>query len=190
MTENRLPNPPPGLIASAGERFFSEGGPVWVELEVFGDQLGRLRAFAQARGVTEAEALRLVLPAGLAFMADQQVLQVTGEMGGHSAEELERLLRRHVELEADYAVLKHRLWLALQDNQTMSLRDGTLSKSVQSLQLLAEKLRSDVAQLQAENATLQSQVAAHIAPPVSTAPPPRSWTDRLARFWRGRDNQR
>jgi cell division protein FtsB len=105
-------------------------------------------------------------------------------MGGHSAEELERLLRRHIEVEADYAVLKHRLWLALQDNQVMSLRDGSLSKSVRSLERVIDKLHSYLAQLQAENTSLRSQTMADSTPgPADPAGAPRSLRKRLSRFW-------
>lgn len=180
----------PGLIESARERYFPAGGPERIELEVFADLRARLAAFAQARGLHEADAIRLALAAGLAFLSDQQSLSAAGAMDGHGAEELEGSLARHVALEADYAVLKHRLWLALQDNQTMSLRDGALSKSVQGLQALVNKLKGDIAALQAEKAALQASQTATLFPPVpASTGQPGKLRERL-RDWLRRSRER
>jgi hypothetical protein len=181
MTETTEGKPEPGLIAAAAERYFPEGGPEQVQLPLFADLRERLTEFAAARGLDKAEATRMALAAGLAFLADQQTLQAVDDAAGHNAEELERLLARHIAVEADYAVMKHRLWLALQDNQTMSLRDGTLSKSVQGLRALVNKLKRDIATLEAENAGLRAQLAAapESAPSAPAEPPPDGWLRRV-----------
>jgi hypothetical protein len=43
-------------------------------------------------------------------------------------------------------MMKHRLWLALQANQTMSLRDGALTATIEGLRILLERLKAKLAE--------------------------------------------
>lgn len=104
-----------------------------------------LAQVAATRALDEQDSLRLALGAGIRLLTAEQALRVPSAVGGHPGEEVDRFLRRRIELEGEHAVLKHRLRLALQDNQAMPLREGALTATIAGLERLVERLRAEVA---------------------------------------------
>lgn len=183
------PNDPPrsAFLNQAANRFFPDGGPAKQEVELDPEQLKRIQALAESHGTTEAEAIQLAITTGLAFLAAERALQVAAAVGDHNPAEVERLLKRHIEIEGEYAVMKNRLWMALEDNKIMSFRDGALAGNVIGYQQVMQRQKGEIAALQAQVADLRSKIPADGAAPVTgsdSARPGGFWQRLLKRLRR------
>jgi len=163
----------PLILVSAANRFLSDGKPQKVEVELSPDLLKRLRDLGQEHGLAEGDAIRMAVAAGVAFLSAERAVRTASGIGERSAEEVEKLLARHIELEANYAVMKNRLWLAMQDNQAMSLRDGALTATIEGLRNVVERLKAELAEAQKLGATTPAHSHQETRPVASLANAPR-----------------
>ncbi len=106
----------------------------------------RWRAFWEAHGLSEIEGLLYFLSMGAAYAEGQAVLAGVAA-GTHPAEEVERLIRRLIELEGRYAVMKFRLFQAEQALQRWELSHGAIETMSAGLQEVVRRLQEENAQL-------------------------------------------
>lgn len=138
----------PSILEEAAERFLWDGEPRKITFDFSREHLERLRRVAERNGLTEDEALRMVLGAGLAHFTTGNGSDTKSDRT--QQDQLTRMRSDFMSLEANYAVMKHRLWLALQDNQTMSLRDGALSATIKGLKGVIDRLKAELAEARAQ----------------------------------------
>jgi len=146
MIEQDDPSGQSDILQDAAKRFLADGPPQKAEVEIAASLLGKLNDLAASRGLTETEAIQMAIAAGLVSLEQGEVL-LDGPPGGDDRAQVhERNRARLIELQGSYAVMKYRLWLALQDNKVMSLRDGAMIMTIKRLQKLVERLKGELAE--------------------------------------------
>jgi hypothetical protein len=87
-------------------------------------------------------------------------------------------LRRQIEIESMYAVLKQRAYVWMKDNQTMDIQTGALHTTVAGYRALTDRLKeenqtlkTELKQLRQQSALPTSQAAAPVIAPVQPDPP-------------------
>ncbi len=115
-------------------------------IEVDEETARRWRAFWESRGLSETEGLLYFLGLGAAY-AEGHVILSGVAAGTHSAEEVERLIRRLVEMEGRYAVMKFRLFQAEQALQRWELSHGAIETMSTGLQEVVRRLQQENARL-------------------------------------------
>lgn len=173
MTEPENSSNQPEILQDAARHFLSDGTPRVAEVELAPDLLNKLQALAEARELTEAEAVLMAVAAGLSFLSGEGGSASEPGTGGQNSDEGASLRSRLVKFEASYAVMKHRLWLALQANQTMSLRDGALTAAIEGLRNVVERLKAELAEAQKLGATTPAHAHQETRPVASLANAPR-----------------
>ncbi|MFN3929844.1 MAG: hypothetical protein ACK4OK_09460 [Thermoflexus sp.] len=115
-------------------------------IEVDEETAQRWRSFWASRGLTDIEGLLYFLSLGAAYAEGHAVL--TGvATGKRSAEEVERLIRRLIETEGRYAVMKFRLFQAEQSLQRWELSHGAIETMSAGLQEVVRRLQEENARL-------------------------------------------
>jgi len=115
-------------------------------IEVDEETAQRWRSFWTSRGLSETEGLLYFLGLGAAYAEGQATLAGVAA-GAHSAEEVERLIRRLVEVEGRYAVMKFRLFQAEQALQRWELSHRAVETMAAGLQEVVRRLRAENARL-------------------------------------------
>lgn len=115
-------------------------------IEVDEETAQRWQDLWMSRGLSETEGLLFFLGLGAAYAEGQAVLSGVA-VGTHSAEEVERLIRRLVELEGRHAVVRFRLFQCEQALQRWELRHGALETMSAGLQEVVRRLQEENAQL-------------------------------------------
>ncbi|WP_376789796.1 hypothetical protein [Thermoflexus sp.] len=132
-------------------------------IEVDEETACRWRAFWESRRLSEAEGLLYFLGLGAAYAEGQAILSGVAA-GTHSAEEVERLIRRLVELEGRYAVMKFRLFQAEQALRRWELSHGAIEAMSTGLQEVVRRLQQENARLREMLRRLQGDPAAALDP--------------------------
>ncbi len=128
-------------------------------IEVDEETAQRWRDFWGSHGLSEAEGLLYFLGLGFAYAEGQAVLNGVAA-GTHPPEEVERLIRRLVELEGRYAVMKFRLFQAEQALQRWELSHGAIETMSAGLQEVVRRLQEENARLREALRHLQGNLDA------------------------------
>ncbi|GBD10160.1 hypothetical protein HRbin22_02425 [Candidatus Thermoflexus japonica] len=128
-------------------------------IEVDEETARRWQASWESRGLSETEGLLYFLGLGAAYAEGQAVLSGVAA-GTHSAEEVERLIRRLVEMEGRYAVMKFRLFQAEQALRRWELSHGAIETMSAGLQEVVRRLQQENARLREALRRLQGNRAA------------------------------
>jgi hypothetical protein len=134
------------------EKFFPNAKLTCLEIELFEQDLNEMREYL-ARGTfeNENEGWRFLLTTGYAYLRGKERLMLP-DGSGIDPQGVEENLKRQVEIEAMYAVLKQRAYVWMKDNQTMDMQSG-------ALHTLALGFKARVQDLTAENQALQAEIA-------------------------------
>jgi len=128
-------------------------------IEVDEETAQRWQALWASRGLSPTEGLLFFLGLGAAYAEGQAVLSGVAT-GTHSGEEVERLIRRLVELEGRHAVVRFRLFQCEQALQRWELSHGAIETMSTGLQEVVRRLREENAQLREALRRLQGDSAA------------------------------
>jgi hypothetical protein len=176
----------PTLINAKWEkRFYADAQLTRIEVELFEQDRAEMAAYlAQGTFEDENEGWRYLLGAGYAYLRGKERLLLP-DGSGVDPEGLAENLRRQIEIETMYAVLKQRAYIWMIDNQTMDLQTGALHNTVNGFRIVIDRMReenralkADVAQLQARIKQLTPAVEPPVAIPSPPEPPPTSWWKR------------
>jgi hypothetical protein len=160
------------------KRFYPNAQFTRVEIELFQQDLNEMQEYLkQGTFENENEGWRYLLGMGYAYLRGKERLLLPDGSGIDPAGIAESL-RRQIEIETMYAVLKQRAYVWMTDNQTMSMQTGALHTTVAGYRALIDRLREETQALKAEVAQLQTrlkQLTPDEEAPVATPPPPASW---------------
>ncbi len=179
----------PALINAKWEkRFYAEAQLTRIEIELFEQDRAEMRAYlAQGTFENENEGWRYLLETGYAYLRGKERLLLP-DGGGVDPEGVAENLRRQIEIETMYAVLKQRAYVWMKDNQTMDIQTGALHNTATGYRNVINRLREEkqslkveVAQLQARLKQLTPAEEAPVATPPPPEPPPTSWWKRRFR---------
>ncbi len=167
----------PSALSSTNweERFYPNAQLTRLEIELFEQDLNEMREYL-ARGTfeNENEGWRFLLTTGYAYLRDKERLMLP-DGSGIDPQGVEENLKRQVEIEAMYAVLKQRAYVWMKDNQTMDMQSGALHTLALGFKARVQDLTVENQALQAELAQLRAQLPP--SAPVETIihePTPRS----------------
>ncbi|MER3400148.1 MAG: hypothetical protein C4313_03275 [Thermoflexus sp.] len=125
-------------------------------IEVDEETARRWQALWEARGLDVQEGLRYLLSLGAAYIEGQLTLRGVAA-GTRSPEEVERLIRRLIEMEGRYAVMKFRLFQAEQALQRWELSHGAIEAMSTGLQEVVRRLQEENARLREALRQLQER---------------------------------
>ncbi|MCS6962672.1 hypothetical protein [Thermoflexus sp.] len=132
-------------------------------IEVDEETAQRWRAFWESHELGELEGLLYFLSLGAAYAEGQATLAGVAA-GTHPAEEVERLIRRLVEIEGRYAVMKFRLFQAEQALRRWELSHGAIETMNAGLQEVVRRLQEENARLREALRHLQQNTPASRSP--------------------------
>lgn len=177
----------PALINAKWEkRFYADTQLTRIEIELFEQDRAEMRAYlAQGTFENDNEGWRYLLETGYAYLRGTERLLLP-DGSGVEPEGLAENLRRQIEIETMYAVLKQRAYVWMKDNQTMDMQTGALHNTVNGYRNVINRLReenqifkAEVAQLQARLKQLTPGEEALAAAAIPPKPPtPTSWWQR------------
>jgi len=181
----------PALINAKWEkRFYANAQLTRIEVELFEQDRAEMAAYlAQGSFENDNEGWRYLLGTGYAYLRGKKRLLLPDGSGIDPAGVAENL-RRQIEIESMYAVLKQRAYVWIKDNQTMDMQSNALHTLLFGYKAKSEQLQEENIRLKAELAQLQARLkqlapeeeapAATPAPPTPPAPIP-WWKQRLGR---------
>jgi hypothetical protein len=106
----------------------------------------------------ENEGWRYLLATGYAYLRGKERLLLPDGSGIDQAGLAENL-RRQIEIESMYAVLKQRAYAWMKDNQTMDIQTGALHTLVTGYRALIDRLKEENQALKTEQKQLRQQLA-------------------------------
>jgi hypothetical protein len=176
---------PPLINAKWEKRFYADARLARIEIELFEPDRAEMAAYlAQGTFENENEGWRYLLGTGYAYLRGKERLLLP-DGSGVDLEGLAENLRRQIEIESMYAVLKQRAYIWMMDNQTMDIQTGALHNTVNGYRNVINRLReenqalkADMAQLQARLKQLTPAEEAPLATPPSPELPPTPWWKR------------
>lgn len=168
------------------QRFYPNAQLTRLEIELFEQDLNEMREYLNQGTFENAnEGWRYLLATGHAYLRGKERLLLPD---GNEIDPagLAENLRRQVEIESMYAVLKQRAYVWMKDNQTMDTQTGALHTLVAGYRALIDRLKeenqalkTEQKQLRQQLAQLAPQTAVPVAAPVQPDPPiPAPWWKR------------
>jgi hypothetical protein len=166
----------PTLSADKWEqRFYPNAQLTHIEIELFAQDLNEMREYLkQGTFENETEGWRYLLQTGYAYLRGKERLLPPDGSGIDPAGVAENL-RRQVEIESMYAVLKRRAYVWMTDYQTMNLQTGALHTLLSGHKALIDQLQEENKALKTEMVQLQtrlSQLAPEEEAPAAAPAPP------------------
>jgi hypothetical protein len=153
------------------KRFFPNARLARIEIELFEQDLTEMREYlGQGTFQNENEGWRYLLGTGYAYLRGKERLLLP-DGSGVDPEGLAENLRRQVEIESMYAVLKQRAYVWMKDNQTMDMQTGALHTLASGYRALSDRLQEENAALKAEIAQLRAQLAQSAECPLEAEAP-------------------
>jgi hypothetical protein len=171
------------------KRFYPNAQLTRLEIELFDQDLNEMRDYLkQGTFENENEGWRYLLGTGYAYLRGKERLLLP-DGSGVDPEGLAENLRRQIEIETMYAVLKQRAYVWMKDNQTMDIQTGALHNTVTGYRAVINRLReenqalkTELRQLQARLQQLAPEGEAPVAiPPAEPSAPLPWWKQRLGR---------
>ena len=169
------------------EKVFGDAQRTRLEIELFENELVEMREFLQhGEFKTENEGWRYLLAAGYSYLRGQQRLEASAGSEEPNPVGAEENLRRLVEIEAMYAVMKQRAYVWMKDHEVMELQTNALHTMAFGYKAKTEDLHAENQALKAELAQLRRQCG-DAAPTAAPSDPsesslrsaPISWLKRL-----------
>ncbi len=178
------PTTPPDKWA---QRFYPNAQLTHLDIELFEQDVTEMRTYLnQGTFENENEGWRYLLATGYAYLRGKERLLLP-DGSGIDPEGIAENLRRQIEIESMYAVLKQRGYVWMADYQTMNLQTGALHTMNSGYRALIDQLQAENQALKAERKQLRQQFA-QLAPqaeaPVAIAvqPDPLAPLPRWKRF--------
>ncbi len=149
------------------EKLFSNAQMTTLDIEVFQQELDEMRQFLASRGKfsSENEGWRYLLTAGYAYLRGQERLDPVDETSAPNPIGAEENLRRLVQLESMYAVMKQRAYVWMKDHQVMEMQTNALRIRGDGYQIKCADLEAEVKALKAELAHFRTQSNEGVTPP-------------------------
>ena len=174
------------------EKVFGDARLTRLVIEMFDDELAEMRAYLTGGEFeSENEGWRFLLTAGYTYLRAQERLRSEEDTAGPNPIGAEENLRRLIEIEAMYAVMKQRAYTWRTDFQTMSMQTGALHTMVNGFGAKAGLLQEENQTLKDEIARLSkllTQLTSSASATASDAAPVRPTPSRLKRLL-GRDER-
>lgn len=141
------------------EKYFPNAQLTKLEIELFQSDLEEMRRFLRAKGTfnSENEGWRYLLAVGHAYLQGQARLEPEDESGAPNPIGAEENLRRLVQIEAMYAVMKQRAYVWMKDNQVMEMQTNALRVRGDGYKIRCEDLEAEVTMLRAALAEIEAQ---------------------------------
>lgn len=151
------------------EKFFPTAQLMKLDIELFQQDLEEMRQFLASKGKfsSENEGWRYVLAAGYTYLRGQEQLEPDDETGMPNPVGAEENLRRLVQIEAMYAVMKQRAYIWMKDNQVMEMQTNALRIRGDGYKIKCEDLEAEVKALKAELAQCRAQSSGGAAQPAA-----------------------
>jgi hypothetical protein len=168
------------------QRFYPNAQLTRLEIELFEQDLNEMREYLnQGTFENDNEGWRYLLSTGYAYLRGKERLLLSDGSGIDPAGLAENL-RRQIEIETMYAVLKQRAYVWMKDNQTMDMQTNALHTTVAGYRALIDRLREENRALKTELKQLHLQLEQRwseanppvITPVVSESPAPIPWWKR------------
>ena len=141
------------------QRFYPNAQLTHIEIELFEQDLHEMRDYLkQGTFENENEGWRYLLATGYAYLRGKERLLLPDGSGIDPAGIAENL-RRQIEIESMYAVLKQRAYVWMTDYQTMNLQTGALHTMNSGYRALIDQLQAENQALKAERKQLRQQLA-------------------------------
>jgi hypothetical protein len=157
------------------QRFYPNAQLTRLEIELFEQDVNEMREYLkQGTFENENEGWRYLLGTGYAYLRGKERLLLP-DGSGVDPEGLAENLRRQIEIETMYAVLKQRAYVWMKDNQTMDIQTGALHNTVNGYRAVINRLREENRALKTEVKQLHKQleqVAPESEAPIATPAPP------------------
>jgi hypothetical protein len=167
------------------EKLFPKANLAKLEIELFQQDLDEMRQYlAKGKFSAENEGWRYLLAAGYTYLHGQAQLEPDDDTGAPNPVRAEENLRRLVQIEAMYAVMKHRAYVWMKDNQVMEMQTNALRIRGDGYKIGNQDLEAEVKALKTELAQLkvrQGEVTSDQAVAPSTVADSTS-TSRLKRL--------
>jgi hypothetical protein len=167
------------------QRFYPNAQSMHLDIELFEQDFIEMRAYLnQGTFENENEGWRYLLATGYAYLRGKERLLLPDGSGIDQAGLAENL-RRQIEIESMYAVLKQRGYVWMKDNQTMDIQTGALHTLVTGYRALIDRLKEENQALKTEQKQLRQQLAQLV--PQAEAPmvaPPSSIHLHLFPWWK------
>lgn len=154
------------------QKLFPDAQLTRLEIELFQSDLDEMRQFLTAKGrfSSEDEGWRYLLAAGYAYLRGQAQLEPEGESDAPSPIGAEENLRRLVQIEAMYAVMKQRAYVWMKDNQVMEMQTNALRVRGDGYKVHCDDLAAEMATLRAELARCRAQSGGSTVEQAASAP--------------------
>ena len=166
------------IIDKWEQRFYPNAQLTRLEIELFEQDLNEMLTYLkQGTFENENERWRYLLATGYAYLRGKERLLLP-DGSGIDPEGIAENLRRQIEIESMYAVLKQRAYVWMKDNQTMDIQTGALHTMVAGYRALIDRLKeenqtlkTELKQLRQQLAQLAPQAEAPVAAAVQPVPP-------------------
>ncbi len=147
------------------QKLFPDAHLTRLEIELFQSDLDEMHQFLAAKGrfSSENEGWRYLLAAGYAYLRGQDELEPADDSEAPNPIGAEENLRRLVQIEAMYAVMKQRAYVWMKDNQVMEMQTNALRVRGDGYKVRCDDLEAEVASLRAELARCRAQASGEIA---------------------------
>lgn len=172
------------------QRFYRSAQLTHLDIELFEQDLNEMLAYLkQGTFENENEGWRYLLGTGYAYLRGRERLLLPDGSGINPAGIAENL-RRQIEIESMYAVLKQRAYVWMTDYKTMDMQTGALHTMNSGYRALIDRLKEENQTLKTELTQLRQQLGqpapqakASMIAPVQPDPPAAVpwWKRRLKR---------
>ncbi|HTP08007.1 MAG TPA: hypothetical protein VMP08_07140 [Anaerolineae bacterium] len=141
------------------QRFYLNAQLTHLDIELFEQDFTEMQAYLnQGTFEHENEGWRYLLATGYAYLRGKERLLLPDGSGIDPASVAENL-RRQIEIESMYAVLKQRAYVWMTDYKTMDMQTGALHTTVAGYRALIDRLKEENQTLKTELKQLRQQLA-------------------------------
>ncbi|MBI5564118.1 MAG: hypothetical protein HY870_04420 [Chloroflexi bacterium] len=154
------------------EKFFPNAQLTKLDIELFQHDLDEMHQFlANGKFSSDNEGWRYLLASGYSYARGQEQLEPIDETGEPNPIGAEENLRRLVQIEAMYAVMKQRAYIWMKDNQVMEMQTNALRIRGDGYKIKCEDLEVEVKALKTELAQLKARQGKVASNQVTTSSP-------------------